>query len=68
MTSCAFMLVYHVPAAYSSPVSLLLHLFAMTSFAFMLVCVALPVCQTMSGKWAACLPSATYINTGACNA
>ena len=33
--------------------------FAMTSFAFMLDCVPLPVCQITSGKWSDSLPSAT---------
>ena len=36
------------------------YLLAMTSFAFMLVWVALPVCQMMRGKWSACCPSATW--------
>ena len=31
----------------------------MTSFAFMFVCVPLPVCQTNSGKWSSSLPSMT---------
>ncbi len=31
----------------------------MTSFAFMFVCVPLPVCQTKSGKCASSLPSIT---------
>ena len=31
----------------------------MTSLAFMLVCVPLPVCQTESGKWSSSLPSMT---------
>ena len=30
--------------------------FAMTSFAFMFVCVPEPVCQTTSGKWSASFP------------
>jgi hypothetical protein len=33
--------------------------FEMTSFAFMFVCVPLPVCQTNSGKCSSSLPSIT---------
>jgi len=33
--------------------------FAMTSFAFMLDCVPLPVCQTTSGKWLLSSPEIT---------
>ncbi len=33
--------------------------FEMTSLAFMLVCVPLPVCQTRSGKWSSSFPSIT---------
>ena len=33
--------------------------FEITSFAFMFVCVPLPVCQTNSGKWSSSLPSIT---------
>src|SRR3546814_2509069 len=32
---------------------------AITSLAFMLVCVPEPVCQTTSGNWLSCFPSAT---------
>jgi hypothetical protein len=42
------------------------HLLAMTSLAFMLLCVPLPVCQMTRGKWSSSFPSATceyVINT-----
>jgi hypothetical protein len=37
------------------------HLFAMTSFAFMLLCVPLPVCQITRGKWLSSFPAATSV-------
>ena len=43
----------------SSPPRISIARLAMTSLAFMLVCVPLPVCQTTSGKWSSSLPSMT---------
>ena len=43
----------------SSPPRISIARFAMTSLAFMLVCVPLPVCQTTSGKWSSSSPAMT---------
>ena len=43
----------------SSPPRISIARLAMTSLAFMLVCVPLPVCQTTSGKWSSSSPSMT---------
>mmetsp|Transcript_17790 Transcript_17790/g.42698 ORF Transcript_17790/g.42698 Transcript_17790/m.42698 type:complete len:396 (-) Transcript_17790:392-1579(-) len=45
----------------SSPPRISIALLAMTSFAFMLLCVPLPVCQTTRGKWSVSFPSATSV-------
>ena len=42
-----------------SPPSISIARFEMTSFAFMLVWVPEPVCQTTSGKWSIRVPSIT---------
>ena len=42
-----------------SPPAISMARLAMTSLAFMLVCVPLPVCQMRSGKWSSSLPSMT---------
>ena len=43
----------------STPPARAMARFAMTSLAFMLVCVPLPVCQTTSGKWSSSAPRIT---------
>ncbi len=42
-----------------TPPAMAMARFEMTSFAFMLLCVPLPVCQMRSGKWSSSLPAMT---------
>ncbi len=44
-----------------TPPSISMARFEMTSFAFMLVWVPEPVCQTTRGKWSSSLPAATSL-------